>query len=109
MTRWSRHEITRSATVRVGGEEFEVTYLATGKCYYDPGKLSGPPEDCYPPESEGEIASVKMLEVRDSNSRPVVNEMLRALILAKLMELPLEEYLLENWMAEGAPNGPPED
>lgn len=109
MTRWSRHEITRSATVRVGGEGFEVTYLATGKCYYDPGRLSGPPEDCYPPESEGEIASVKMLEVHDSNSRPVTNEMLRALILAKLMELPLEEYLLENWMAEGASNGPSED
>jgi len=109
MTRWSRHEIERSATIRLGGEEFEITYLAIGKCYYDPGKLSGPPEDCYPPESEGELTSLKLLDVRDSRSRPVVNEMVRALLTSQLKDLPIEEYLLEDWMQGGAYDGPPED
>jgi hypothetical protein len=33
-------------------EEGVVELLVTGTYSYDPGRLSGPPEDCYPPEEE---------------------------------------------------------
>lgn len=42
------------ATVKdVNGNEHEITVRYGG--YSDPGRLSGPPEDCYPPEGEIEI------------------------------------------------------
>ena len=28
--------------------EFVISFVSAG--YYDPGRMSGPPEDCYPPE-----------------------------------------------------------
>ena len=40
-------------------EETEVTVKFTPG-WYDPGRISGPPEDCYPPEVEDpDITSVK--------------------------------------------------
>lgn len=42
-------------------EEGELIYVDVEcKCwgYYDPGKLSGPPEDCYPPEGDFEIQEI---------------------------------------------------
>lgn len=41
-----------------GEEELELDISAKG--YYDPGRLSGPPEDCYPPEGELEITSIEL-------------------------------------------------
>ena len=32
--------------------EFVISFVSSG--YYDPGRMSGPPEDCYPPEYEDE-------------------------------------------------------
>lgn len=37
-----------------------VRVTATG--YSDPGRLSGPPEDCYPPESECEPGTIETME-----------------------------------------------
>ena len=36
-----------------GGEEVNIEITYTG--YSDPGRVSGPPEDCYPPEGEIEL------------------------------------------------------
>jgi hypothetical protein len=41
--------------------EFVVSFTSSG--YYDPGRVSGPPEDCYPPEGddEREMSGVKVV------------------------------------------------
>ena len=39
-------------------EELELDISASG--YYDPGRLSGPPENCYPPEGDLEIISIEL-------------------------------------------------
>jgi hypothetical protein len=36
--------------------QLEIEFTSTGYC--DPGKLSGPPEDCYPPEGDDERSLV---------------------------------------------------
>ena len=41
------------ATITVDDTDYEV--LVKYKGYSDPGRFSGPPENCYPPEGEMEI------------------------------------------------------
>lgn len=41
------------------GEEYEIDVEIEYSAFRDPGKTSGPPEDCYPPDNEMEILSVK--------------------------------------------------
>lgn len=36
------------------GNIYTCNVDAHSKCYYHPGRLSGPPEDCYPAESDQE-------------------------------------------------------
>ena len=40
--------------VSIGPLDLDVTYSAS----YTPAKLSGPPEDCYPEDSECEVTSI---------------------------------------------------
>ena len=42
----------------------------TGNAYYEPARLSGPPEDCYPEDSNIEIESVQ-----DSNGKSWINNL----------------------------------
>lgn len=95
------HSCERSCTVTLGNTEFDVNYRLEGKCYSDPGKTSGPPEDCYPPESEANIDSVTLVEV--SNERGVFEPgpALKLILLAEINKLPLDEYLLESWAESG--------
>lgn len=57
MTRHPEHESTQYRELDDGSEvDLTVTYTITP---YDPGRINGPPEDCYPPEGgEVEIVSV---------------------------------------------------
>lgn len=41
--------------LELDAQKAEVDIEVRASYYYDPGKISGPPEDCYPPESEFEI------------------------------------------------------
>ena len=50
-------------TGRASGEQaiiltFTTKWEAEGECIDDPGQTSGPPEDCYPPESEVKITKL---------------------------------------------------
>lgn len=46
-----------TATTEIGSHRLELSVSA----YHDPGRTSGPPEDCYPPESELEILSARLI------------------------------------------------
>jgi len=98
MIRRGNHSAEFHAFVTLPSGEYGVNYRLEGKCYSDPGKLYGPPEDCYPPEGEAEVYSVGILEVTDANGAIVPAEpVLGTAILAKIHELPIDEYLLESW------------
>jgi len=101
MIRRGTHSCERSCSIILPSGEFDVTYRLEGKCYSDPGKLSGPPEDCYPPESEANIDSVTLVEV--SNERGVLEpgHTLKVGLLFEINKLPLDEYLLESWAESG--------
>jgi len=49
---------------------YTVSVEAHAKCYYHPGRLSGPPEDCYPPESDQDT-TVEVLDAFDSEGKEV--------------------------------------
>lgn len=40
--------------VELGDSIYTCNVKATSECTYAPGRISGPPEDCYPDESEQE-------------------------------------------------------
>ncbi len=48
------HNVTANKYALEHGDEIElvIDFLSNG--YHDPGRCSGPPEDCYPPEGEDE-------------------------------------------------------
>ena len=66
---------------------FDVEVEAHSKCYYHPGRTSGPPEQCYPAESDQET-TVEITSITDAAGEPVPKtpELLAALEAA----LPLE-------------------
>lgn len=101
MIRRGKHSCERSCSITLGSTEFDVTYRLEGKCYSDPGKVSGPPEDCYPPESEANIDTVTLIEV--SNERGIFKPepTLKRELLAEIEKLPLDDYLLESWAESG--------
>ena len=45
-------------TQTLGDDEHEIAYTATVRVNYQPAQLYGPPENCYPDESEVEIESL---------------------------------------------------
>lgn len=53
--------ITSDQFMEDNGLEYEyllINLMIEGQSYYSPGRTYGPPEDCYPPESDTEIISV---------------------------------------------------
>ncbi len=94
-------ETERSATVRLDGKEFHVRYRITGKCSYDPGKLSGPPEDCWPPESDVLVQALSILSVFSGDVAIDSLPSFQRFIYRELNKLPLDDYLLEDWMQRG--------
>jgi hypothetical protein len=103
----SPHSCERTATVTLNGIHYFVEYGIEGWCSSDPGKTWGPPEDCYPPESESEVTRVTVNKVtHNEEGYPVTN--LSDDIRVELKKLPLDDYLLENWLAGNPDDGRPE-
>ena len=48
-------------TLMLGEEEVDVDFNIEADITYEPARVSGPPEDCYPDSSECEITSIKVL------------------------------------------------
>ncbi len=95
MIRRGRAQTSRSATLDLPAGEFEVHYTLSGSCYSDPGKLSGPPEDCYPPEAGCDLDPLKIDALYFEGETVELTPELETLIHKHLATLPLEDYLLE--------------
>jgi len=93
--RRGRAQTSRSATLDLPAGEFEVHYTLSGSCYSDPGKLSGPPEDCYPPEAGCDLDPLKIDALHFEGEPVEITSELETLIHKHLATLPLEDYLLE--------------
>lgn len=95
------HTIERTARLHLGGAEFLATYRVTAQCCYDRGKVSGPPEDCYPPEAWVESSQVEILSLKDTIGKEISHPVVLSFARAELEKLPLDDYVLESWMKEG--------
>lgn len=95
MIRRGRAQTSRSATIALPAGEFEIHYTLSGACYSDPGKLSGPPEDCYPSEAGCSLDPLKIDALHFEGEPVEITPELETLIHKHLATLPLEDYLLE--------------
>lgn len=88
-------------TVTCNGELLEVLYTASAELYFRPGRLSGPPEDCYPDESDMSdvkltINSIYTADGVDPHFTPEETREVQAL----LDEVIIEEELWAGWELE---------
>jgi len=97
----ANHTCERGATVTLDDEEYDVWYEISGTCTYQPGKTWGPPEDCYPDESESEVDTVKILQVDGEED---FSDYIRDRILLELDKLDLSSFLYESWQLSGGPS-----
>ena len=51
--------------IKIGDREYLICYTITARCYYQRAKISGPPEDCYPEESDMEI-EIEVISATDA-------------------------------------------
>lgn len=54
--------LRRHTTSEIIWDAGDVKVRVTARCYSDPGRTSGPPENCYPPESDLEIVEVMRID-----------------------------------------------
>ena len=52
-------------TLMLQGEEQDVDFEIEADITYQPARISGPPEDCYPDESECDITEIKVMSQID--------------------------------------------
>ena len=95
------HSCERSCSITLPSGEYDVTYRLEGKCYSDPGKTSGPPEDCYPSESEADVSLVEIVEVSNMSGIITVPAGLLLQLSPEINKLPLDDYLFESWAESG--------
>jgi hypothetical protein len=50
--------VTKQLSFSVVVQDGDVTLDVEAEVWFTPGKVTGPPEDCYPPEGEVEVKSV---------------------------------------------------
>lgn len=102
MIRRGNHSCERSCSITLPSGEFTVTYRIAGKCYSDSGRLSGPPENCYPPESGADITECVPVEVLNEEGEVIhPSAGLTTALIAEVQKLPLDDYLLESWAEAG--------
>lgn len=81
------------------GQTYICNVEATSKCYYRPGRTFGPPEDCYPDETEQET-SVRIIDCTPLDSAeaiPLTTELLRGLSAGLPMDW-IEAQLWEKFL-----------
>ena len=96
VTIYDTTEIELQHTLAAG--VFSVDYSATADMRYQPERISGPPEDCYPTDSECDITAVSVFCIRDvlGKERSLPDE-LAVLISSKLPRDRIEELCWEEF------------
>ena len=95
-------------TITVEDYGVDVTYKDQEMCLaldleisaditYEPAKLSGPPEDCNPDNSECEVTEIKILHARDEDEKEL--PLTQALIDACLLQIDGTDFTDELWEA----------
>ena len=84
-------------TIELDGNEIDLTieYDAV----YQPAKVSGPPEDCHPDESELDITDITIPDL--SSDCTVTEEQIIAYITQPIMEQKLQDACWEQFMTRG--------
>lgn len=82
--------------------EVDVDFRIEADITYQPARISGPPEDCYPDESECDITDIKVLSQVDGlTDGDIIDALLKQVGEDKLIE-----DLWEDYMANGVDDGP---
>jgi len=58
-------------TVDLEEDTFVVCFTAVADCAYQPARVSGPPEDCYPEDGELDMTSLTIGLILNSNGEKV--------------------------------------
>ena len=91
----------------VEDKNYVVLFGVTADMIYEPAKLSGPPEDCYPDNSECNIEDVKVLGVWDEEGDSIQPS--KALLAELLAEYDPEDLSDEFWKLFFAEAEPEDD
>lgn len=80
--------------------DFSISAVLT----YQPARISGPPEDCYPDESEIDVVECKLLRAYDEEGKniPLMQD-LREKIDAQIDASDFYDELWEEWESEQDP------
>lgn len=55
-------KMTRVYTITVGNEEVDAKFQISADMFFQAGRFSGPPEKCYPDDSECEVTEVNLID-----------------------------------------------
>ena len=78
-------------------QEVEVEFSATATLTYQAAQISGPPESCYPEESEFDLESISIYKVTDDEGYTVT---LTKKTMSLLREAIDQDFLAEEMWAE---------
>ena len=96
MTKRANVSADIETTVELDGRTYDVYVEVTARGYYDSGCCSGPPENCYPPEGEMDILSLKS-SIMDSDGVEVTDPVEIQRILDALPEELIDDALWESF------------
>ena len=96
MTKRANVHADIETTVELDGCTYDVYVEATAHGYYDPGRTYGPPENCYPPEGEMDILSLKS-SVMDSDGQEITDPVEIQRVLDALPEGLIDDALWESF------------
>ena len=81
-------------TLMLGGEEQDVDFSIEADMTYEPARISGPPEDCYPDESECDITEIKVMsEVDGLKDADILDALEKQIGEERIIEDLWEDYM----------------